>query len=99
MSDNYDPKRTRNPFGSGDIKPVIRGVIGNETASELASILVEEVQTCVPIGSTIKETVRVQLEIFLKRTLRKFSYPSYLQLPGTENILKQAELFAGELAA
>ncbi len=71
-------------------------VLGDDTLVELARILVERVRANTSIDWTIKETVQAKLRIIIKRTLRKYGYPPDLQLLATENILKQAELFANE---
>jgi len=76
-----------------------RDVLGDETLRELARILVEKVRSNASIDWTIKESVQAKLRTIVKRTLRKFGYPPDQQLLATENILKQAELFAGDWAA
>jgi len=73
-------------------------VLGDDTLVELARILVEKVRSNTSIDWTIKESVQAKLRIIIKRTLRKFGYPPDKQKLATENILKQAELFAGEWA-
>ncbi len=74
-------------------------VLGDDTLRELARILVEKVRANTSIDWTIKESVQAKLRTIIKRTLRKFGYPPDKQLLATENILKQAELFANEWAA
>jgi type I restriction enzyme R subunit len=74
-------------------------VLGDDTLRELARILVEKVRDNTSIDWTIKESVQAKLRIIIKRTLRKYGYPPDKQLLATENILKQAELFANEWAA
>lgn len=76
-----------------------KDVLGNDTLRELARILVEKVRANTSIDWTIKESVQAKLRTIIKRTLRKFGYPPDKQLLATENILKQAELFANEWAA
>lgn len=73
-------------------------VLGDDTLRELARILVEKVRANTSIDWTIKESVQAKLRTIIKRTLRKFGYPPDEQLLATENILKQAELFANEWA-
>ena len=73
-------------------------VLGDDTLRELARILVEKVRANTSIDWTIKESVQAKLRTIIKRTLRKFGYPPDKQLLATENILKQAELFANEWA-
>jgi type I restriction enzyme R subunit len=71
-----------------------RAVLGDETLRELARILVVKVKSNTSIDWTIKESVQAKLRMIVKRTLRKYGYPPDQQLLATENILKQAELFA-----
>ncbi len=71
-----------------------RAVLGDETLRELARILVVKVKSNTSIDWTIKESVQAKLRTIVKRTLRKYGYPPDQQLLATENILKQAELFA-----
>ena len=73
-------------------------VLGDDTLLELARILVEKVRANTSSDWTIKESVQAKLRTIIKRTLRKFGYPPDKQLLATENILKQAELFANEWA-
>jgi len=73
-------------------------VLGDDTLVELARILVERVRANTSIDWTIKESVQAKLRTIIKRTLRKFGYPPDKQKLATENILKQAELFANEWA-
>jgi len=75
-----------------------KDVLGDDTLRELARILVDRVKSNTSIDWTIKESVQAKLRTIIKRTLRKFGYPPDEQLLATENILKQAELFAGEWA-
>lgn len=75
-----------------------REVLGDETLRELSRLLVKKVKANTSIDWTIKENVQAKLRIIVKRTLRKYGYPPDKQLLATENILKQAELFADEWA-
>lgn len=71
-------------------------VLGNDTLRELARVLVEKVKANTSIDWTIKESVQAKLRVTVKRILRKFGYPPDKQKLATENILKQAKLFADE---
>ena len=71
-------------------------VLGDDTLRELAGILVEKVKNNTSIDWTIKENVRAKLRVIVKRVLRQYGYPPDKQKLATENILKQAELFADE---
>ena len=63
---------------------------------DLARILVEKVRANTSIDWTLKESVQAKLRVLVKRTLKQFGYPPDQQLLATENILKQAEMFAQE---
>jgi len=71
-------------------------VLGDDTLRELARILVEKVKANTAIDWTIKESVQAKLRVVVKRILRQYGYPPDKQKLATENILKQAELFADE---
>ena len=71
-------------------------VLGDDTLRELARILVQKVKANTAIDWTIRESVQAKLRIIVKRTLRQYGYPPDKQKLATENILKQAELFADE---
>jgi type I restriction enzyme, R subunit len=71
-------------------------VLGDETLRELARILVQKVKANTAIDWTIKESVQAKLRVIVKRILRQYGYPPDKQKLATENILKQAELFADE---
>ncbi len=48
------------------------------------------------IGWTIRENVRAQLRVLVKRVLRKYGYPPDKQEKATKTVLEQAEVIAGE---
>ena len=76
-----------------------REVLGDATLCKLARILIEKVKTNATIDWTIKESVQAKLRVIVKKTLREYGYPPDEQKLATDNILKQAELFAGEWGA
>ena len=71
-------------------------VLGDDTLRELARLLVEKVKANTAIDWTIKESVQAKLRVIVKRILRQYGYPPDKQKLATDNILKQAELFADE---
>jgi len=71
-------------------------VMGDETLRDLARILVEKMRANTSIDWTIKESVQAKLRVLVKRTLKQFGYPPDKTILATENILKQAEMFAEE---
>lgn len=74
-----------------------REVMEKDKLRELATVLYERVKANASIDWTIKESVKAQLKVIVKRTLRKYGYPPDMQKLATETILKQAELIAEEL--
>jgi len=71
-------------------------VLGDETLRDLARILVQRVKVNTSIDWTIKDSIKARLRVIVKRVLRQYGYPPDKQKLATENILKQAELFANE---
>lgn len=69
-------------------------VMGDESLRDLARVLVEKMRANTSIDWTIKESVQAKLRVLVKRTLKQFGYPPDKTVLATENILKQAELFA-----
>jgi len=75
-----------------------REVMQKEKLRELAVVLYREVKKNASIDWQIRESVRAQLRVIVKRTLRKYGYPPDMQELATETVLKQAELIAEELS-
>jgi type I restriction enzyme, R subunit len=74
-------------------------VLGDETLSRIARELVETVRNNVTIDWTLRENVRAQLRVLVKRILRKHGYPPNKQEKATPTVLEQAALLSGEWAA
>jgi type I restriction enzyme R subunit len=74
-----------------------RELMGKEKLRELAVVLTQKVRENASIDWTIKENVRANLKVIIKRTLRQYGYPPDMQLLATETVLKQAEMIAEEL--
>jgi len=55
---------------------------------------VEIVKKNVTIDWTVRENVRAQLRIVVKRVLRKYGYPPDKQEEATQTVLQQAELLS-----
>ena len=68
----------------------------DETLQELARILVERVRSNVSLDWTIRESARAKLRIIVKKLLNEYGYPPDKQKLATENVLKQAGLFADD---
>ena len=53
----------------------------------------------VTIDWTLRENVRAQLRVLVKRILRKHGYPPDKQEQATRTVMEQAELLSGDWAA
>jgi type I restriction enzyme, R subunit len=74
-------------------------VLGDETLRVIARELVTTVRANVTIDWTVRENVRAQLRVMVKRILRKWGYPPDLQEKATATVLEQAEALSQEWAA
>jgi type I restriction enzyme R subunit len=74
-------------------------VLGDDTLRAIARELVETVRKNVTIDWTLRENVRAQLRVLVKRILRKHGYPPDKQEKATQTVLEQAALLSGEWAA
>ena len=74
-------------------------VLGEPTLKAIARELVETVRRNVTIDWTVRDNVRAQLRVYVKRILRKYGYPPDLQERATRTVLEQAELFSAQEAA
>jgi type I restriction enzyme, R subunit len=70
-------------------------VLGDDTLRAIARELVETVRRNVTIDWTIRENVRAQLRVYVKRILRKYGYPPDMQEKATNTVLEQAEVLSG----
>jgi type I restriction enzyme, R subunit len=66
-------------------------VLGDETLRSIARELVATVRANVTIDWTVRENVRAQLRVLVKRILRKHGYPPDKQEKATQMVLEQAE--------
>jgi type I restriction enzyme, R subunit len=66
-------------------------VLGDDTLRTIARELAEKVRNSVTIDWTLRENVRAQLRVLVKRILRKYGYPPDLQEKATQTVLEQAE--------
>lgn len=69
-------------------------VLGDETLRGIARELVETVRNNVTIDWTLRENVRAQLRVLVKRILRKHGYPPDKQEKATQTVLEQAEVLS-----
>ena len=73
-------------------------VLGDETLRGIARELVETVRNNVTIDWTLRENVRAQLRVLVKRILRKHGYPPDKQEKATQTVLEQAAVLSVEWA-
>jgi len=74
-------------------------VLGDETLRTIARELVRTVRNNVTIDWTLRENVRAQLRVLVKRILRKHGYPPDKQEKATQTVLEQAEVLSADWAA
>jgi len=73
-------------------------VLGDATLRAIARELVATVRNNVTIDWTLRENVRAQLRVLVKRILRKHGYPPDRQEKATQTVLEQAEVLSAEWA-
>ncbi len=69
-------------------------VLGDETLRTIARELADTVRKNVTIDWTVRENVRAQLRVLVKRILRKYGYPPDKQEKATVTVLEQAEVLS-----
>lgn len=74
-------------------------VLGEPTLKTIARELVATVKKNITIDWTMRENVRAQLRVIVKRILRKYGYPPDKQEKATQIVLEQAALLSAEWAA
>ncbi|MCX8051234.1 MAG: type I restriction endonuclease subunit R [Chlorobi bacterium] len=74
-------------------------VLGEPTLRQIAQELVKTVRANVTIDWTLRENVRAQLRVLVKRILRKHGYPPDKEEKATQTVLEQAELLSADWAA
>ena len=68
-----------------------KALMGDEQLRAIARILVRRVKNSVSIDWTLREQVRAQIRVMVKRILREYGYPPDLQQAATELVIEQAE--------
>ena len=71
-------------------------VLGDEQLRLIAQELVKAVKSNVTIDWSLRENVRANMRVIIKRILRKYGYPPDMQLKATETVLEQAELLSAQ---
>ena len=74
-------------------------VLGDDTLRGIACELVETVRRNVTIDWTLRENVRAQLRVLVRRVLRKHGYPPDKQEKAALTVLEQAEVLSEGWAA
>ncbi len=69
-------------------------VLGDETLRAIAQELVDTVRRNVTIDWTLRENVRAQLRVLVRRILRKHGYPPDKEDKATITVLEQAEVLS-----
>jgi type I restriction enzyme, R subunit len=73
-------------------------VLADETLRTIAQELVRTMRANVSIDWTLRENVRAQLRVLVKRILRTYGYPLDKQEKATQTVLEQAALPSAEWA-
>lgn len=71
---------------------------GHGLMQAIARDLVQTVRNNVTIDWTLRESVRAQLRVLVKRILRKYGYPPDKQEKATQTVLEQAEALSAAWA-
>jgi len=74
-------------------------VLGDKTLRDIARELVAAVRANVTIDWTVRENIRAQLRVIVKRILRKHGYPPDKQEKATRTVLEQAEVLSEHWAS
>jgi len=74
-------------------------VLGEPTLKTIARELVASVRKNVTIDWTLRENVRAQMRVLVRRILRKYGYPPDKQEKATQTVLEQAALLSEVWAA
>jgi len=69
-------------------------IMGDDALRTIARELVATVRANVTIDWTVRDNVRAQLRVLVKRILRKYGYPPDKQEKATQTVLEQAEVLS-----
>ena len=69
-------------------------VLGDPELRNIARELADTIRKNVTIDWTVRENVRAQLRVLVKRVLRKHGYPPDKQEKATQTVLEQAEVLS-----
>jgi type I restriction enzyme R subunit len=73
-------------------------VLGDETLRAIARELAQTIRSNVTIDWTLRENVRAQMRVYVKRILRRHGYPPDKQEKATQTVIEQAEALSAEWA-
>jgi type I restriction enzyme R subunit len=73
-------------------------VMGDEALKTIARELTDTLRRNVTIDWTLRESVRAQLRVLVKRILKKYGYPPEKQESAVKTVLEQAETLSAEWA-
>jgi len=73
-------------------------VLGDEKLAMIARELTQTIRNSVTIDWTVRENVRAQIRVKVRRLLAKWGYPPDKRERAVETVLRQAELLAAEWA-
>ena len=71
-------------------------ILGDDVLRAIARELVATVRASTVIDWTIRDNVRAQLRVLIKRILRRHGYPPDKQEKATQTVLEQAEVLSEE---
>lgn len=69
---------------------------GKKTLKQIARDLVKEIKSSIKIDWTVKDSVRAEMHVRIKKLLRKYGYPPDKQEKAIQTVLQQAELLCKE---
>ncbi|WP_370574625.1 type I restriction enzyme endonuclease domain-containing protein [Methanomethylovorans sp.] len=73
-------------------------VLGDETLRLMAVELVGLIRNNATIDWTVRKNIQAKMRVSVKKLLKKYGYPSDMQLLATKNILEQAEMMCRDIA-
>ena len=74
-----------------------RELMGKKQLRELAVALTETIRKNASIDWQIKESVRANIRVMVRRTLKKYGYPPDMEKLAVDNVIKQAESIADNI--
>jgi type I restriction enzyme R subunit len=74
-------------------------VMGDKALADIARQLAADLRRSATIDWKLNESARARMRLLVKRILSRYGYPPDQQPAAIETVIKQAELFADELAA